>query len=702
MSYPIEAINEELWSKNASLSSKYIPIGLIQNKLTELTAHSSYDMIQDGYNDTPIARIIPSPQAQGGAVPPTVIITSFAFTGVKGSTSAAPSWTYAVGTGSAAVVTVTADVKTSPNGIAPFSTISTDSTLSPTSTSYTYTGATVSGLYYLLTLTVTSSVGSASASSAAYRNIPPPTITFVSFAFNGTQGSTSAAPAWTYTLSTGDASPATVTAVLESSPTGSAPFDPVDIAPLSTTSTVYGYGGPTVFNLYYKVTITAVNSSGTASFTNTQKNSPPPVLASGGAISYANGYKFHTFTVALTESFDNYAIPDYLYKPVWNGWTWVSGDDRAGIAKQGATVSGAPGNAPVYFGFLQPNTPPFSAQATSPVFSIPVGRTLTLKFKYSYFIIQNVPLDLTVFYAGTQIFTTSTFSAVNWLEQTVTFTTTTSTGKFVFSSGQSGTDHGNTIALVSGITLSENLNVTTGGSVSALVVGGGGGGGAFQIGGGGGAGAALFSASTPVVSSTAYLITVGDGGNGGIGTGTVRVQGNNGSDSIFQGVLTSAGGGGGGLVGGPGAAGDNGSNGGCGGGGGGTGYGLLPSSGGTGSVGFNGGGGDGYSGGGGGGMGSVGGTVPPGSLTGGSGGSGLTYIIGGTSYLLGGGGGGGGAIWVGPGGSGGGGSGAGQFGNGVNGTTNTGGGGGGTGGNTGIGGTGGSGIVIVAYLSPPP
>jgi hypothetical protein len=205
-------------------------------------------------------------------------------------------------------------------------------------------------------------------------------------------------------------------------------------------------------------------------------------------------------------------------------------------------------------------------------------------------------------------------------------------------------------------------------SVEYLVVAGGGGG--ARYGGGGGAGGFLTGTFTPVVSGTAYTVTVGAGG-------AAAVSGNN---SVFGSVLSFGGGRGG-------AFNDiNGRSGGSGGGGCGGPSGTGTGGAGTLGQGNSGGGGASYRGGGGGGAGAVGADA---GGAGGNGGAGLSSSISGSSVSYAGGGGG---AQSGVGGTGGGGNGA--SGTGTAGTANRGGGGGG--GNT-AGGAGGSGVVIIRY-----
>jgi hypothetical protein len=418
------------------------------------------------------------------------------------------------------------------------------------------------------------------------------------------------------------------------------------------------------------------------------------VYATGGAVTISNGYVFHVFTAALTENFANTAIADYQYNPTWNGWTWTNG----GIAKNGGAITGAAGNSQTYFNFSS-STDAATQTSTSPTLSIPSGRMMSLTFLYSYGTnYPNTPANLTVTYAGTQIYTTTTFSPSSWLSVTVQFTTTTSSGAFVFSQGPQTVNYAT--LLIAGISLSENFTVPSGSlAVTSLVVGGGGGGG-NNCGGGGGAGGAALTSQT--LGAASYPVVVGSGGSGGyFVSGVIVAQGANGGSSTFSGITGIGGGGGGAINGGGGIA--TGTAGGCGGGagaGGGAG-GVAQQAGGNvggsktdGGVGAAGGGG----------MGTAGGSGI--SEAGGNGGAGRTYMIGGDSYLLAGGGGGGGygpyGGTAGTGGTGGGGAGAVNANlSGINATYYGSGGGGSAGGGAAVkGGNGFQGIIVVAYPIP--
>jgi len=234
------------------------------------------------------------------------------------------------------------------------------------------------------------------------------------------------------------------------------------------------------------------------------------------------------------------------------------------------------------------------------------------------------------------------------------------------------------------------LDVSTAGEVECLVVAGGGGAGGSGYTGGGGAGGLIYN-NNFTVSAKEYFITVGSGGAGGSGYNA----GTNGSNSIFDSLISIGGGGGGSNL-------TSSSSGGSGGGG--CGY-VDYRDGSTGTAGQGNAGGDGssyppypVSGGGGGGAGEAGAV---GAANGGKGGDGLSYSISGSSVYYAGGG-GGGTREANPGTPGLGGLGGGADGKGYtngsvgnDGAANTGGGGGGIASDTG--GSGGSGIVIIRY-----
>ena len=224
------------------------------------------------------------------------------------------------------------------------------------------------------------------------------------------------------------------------------------------------------------------------------------------------------------------------------------------------------------------------------------------------------------------------------------------------------------------------------GVVEYLVVAGGGGGGRTD-GGGGGAGGFKTDTDYAVLADIAYTITIGGGGAGSSSGTSIGTQGSN---SIFNDITSTGGGGGASFQSVNGGSG--GSGGGASGSGGSVGTGIV-------GQGTNGGNGAASAGGGGGGHTASGSNAI--ANTGGHGGAGTSSSISGSSVAYAGGGGGGdntGTIG-GNAGTGGGGTGGGSTVAPTNGTINTGGGGGGKGDAGSNGGNGGSGIVIVRYLT---
>jgi hypothetical protein len=416
------------------------------------------------------------------------------------------------------------------------------------------------------------------------------------------------------------------------------------------------------------------------------------VYATGGAVTISNGYVFHVFTAALTENFANTAAGgNYTGAATWNGWTWGNGGIT--ILASGANTIRTPSPYPATYGAWFGGSEPGSGSTlTSPTLAIPAGRTLTLTFyvvstNYYY---QGIT-SLSVSYAGTQLGATVVSGFGAWQLITRTFTTTTSTGAFVFTGN-------NQYAVLTAVSLSENFTVPSGSLAATSLVVGGGGGGGNNCGGGGGAGGVTLTASSTLTAGVSYPVIVGSGGGGGSAGAGSGHNGTNGGSSTFNSITGIGGGGGGGYLGSK-----PGLSGGCGGGSGSD----TTAAGGSAlqAGGFGGGAGSGYiNGGGGGGMGSAG--TNPVSLSGGVGGSGSTYTIGGTSYLIAGGGGAGSYAPLGgsagAGGSGGGGSGAdGLAQSGFN-ATYYGSGGGGSGGGGGAvkGGDGFQGIIVIAYPIP--
>jgi hypothetical protein len=120
-------------------------------------------------------------------VAPTVVITSIAFAGAVGSTTAIPSC-YFTPSGTVTSITYTLYGDTSPT---PTTVVSTGP-VTPSATFYQYLGATVNGYYYKYTIAVANAAGSNSATSSVLENAAPWTPTSPSAPlacwFDGTRG----------------------------------------------------------------------------------------------------------------------------------------------------------------------------------------------------------------------------------------------------------------------------------------------------------------------------------------------------------------------------------------------------------------------------------------------------------------------------------------------------------------------------------
>lgn len=139
----------------------------------------------------------------------------------------------------------------------------------------------------------------------------------------------------------------------------------------------------------------------------------------------------------FTESFEytgvfanSSGITGWTNSPTWNGWSF-SGSGIAGCNSPWAsgTSTAYDGN---YFAYIQS-----SGTMTSQTFSIASGVTMFLSFAYNYRIGTLLPTSIFVTYAGTQVYTSSTWTSA-WIFVSLTFTTTTSSGALVFSSTRTG------------------------------------------------------------------------------------------------------------------------------------------------------------------------------------------------------------------------------------------------------------------------
>ena len=212
---------------------------------------------------------------------PSVTLTSFSFAGVRGSTSAQPTWNWVYGGGPASVLTWTVygDASATPTTVLVSGT-------TPI-TSYVYTGVTVANYYYKITISVANATSTASATDTQSNTLAAPTVTLTSSSFAGVPGSTSAQPTWNWTYGGGPADSYAWTVY------GGASTTPTTIIASGTSPiTSYAYTGATVANYYYKITVSITNATTTASISDTKSNAAttaPTVTVTGSSFAGVQG-----------------------------------------------------------------------------------------------------------------------------------------------------------------------------------------------------------------------------------------------------------------------------------------------------------------------------------------------------------------------------------------------------------------------------
>ena len=194
-------------------------------------------------------------------VVPTVSISSISFAGARGGTASLPTCVFSYG-GAPTSLSYTVYGDTSPT---PSTAIQTGpiSAVTPVSTTFQYTGPTLSGYYYAIAISVTNQVGTNSATSSSLLNEDPPTATITSFTLEGTPGGALALPTAVFSKV------GTVTSISYVT-YGDATTNPtaiVDSGSLLPNATYYQFSGTTVVNYYYKVKITVGNVTGSTDAT---------------------------------------------------------------------------------------------------------------------------------------------------------------------------------------------------------------------------------------------------------------------------------------------------------------------------------------------------------------------------------------------------------------------------------------------------
>lgn len=210
---------------------------------------------------------------QAPSLQPTLVLTSFYFSGIQGSLASEPTWNWFNTGGAAVTQTYTLYSDT----FSPPTTVIDSGFLGPTSTDYHYFGATVDGNYYALSVVATNTGGSGSFYDEEQNNRAAPVLTYLASYFDGTHGSTSALPTWVWNLSGGELATQSYTLYGDAS---NPPTTVLASGFLSTTAFTYAYSGATVLDYYYKLVVTGTNTGGTSSFNDAIQNLPyPPIIS---------------------------------------------------------------------------------------------------------------------------------------------------------------------------------------------------------------------------------------------------------------------------------------------------------------------------------------------------------------------------------------------------------------------------------------
>jgi len=225
---------------------------------------------------------------------PVLALASFVWGGGgQGTNTASPKWTWANNGGVADSITASiyGDASATPTTL--LNTSSGDNTFRYLE----YTGATVGNYYYKIIVNASNGIGSATPLTDTEQNTQvAPTATLSSFAFDGTQGSTTAYPHWYWSYGGGAIDTYAWTVY------GDASSTPTTVLASGTSSiTDYQYVGATVGGYYYKLSVAATNVTGSGSFTDTRLNLNAP-----GVSITASGIGSGTAAAPYVTAFTNY------------------------------------------------------------------------------------------------------------------------------------------------------------------------------------------------------------------------------------------------------------------------------------------------------------------------------------------------------------------------------------------------------------
>jgi hypothetical protein len=199
---------------------------------------------------------------------PRFTLASFQWVGGQGSTSSTPKWTWVSAGGQPDTITATIYGDASATPTTQVLTQTGDSTF----LTLGYLGSTPGNYYYKIIITGTNGIGTSTPLTDTEQNVVvAPTVTLSSFTFDGSLGSTTAYPHWTWAYGGGSITSYSWTVY------GSTSYEPTTVLDSGTSSiTGYQFVGATVAGYYYRIVVAPSNAGGTANLDDQRINLNPP------------------------------------------------------------------------------------------------------------------------------------------------------------------------------------------------------------------------------------------------------------------------------------------------------------------------------------------------------------------------------------------------------------------------------------------
>ena len=237
---------------------------------------------------------------------PRFTLASFIWGGGQGSTSSTPKWTWVSAGGQPDTITATIYGDASATPTTQLLTQTGDSTF----LTLGYLGSTPGNYYYKIIITGTNGIGTSSPplTDTEQNVVVAPTVALSSFAFDGSLGSTTAYPHWTWAYGGGPITSYSWTVYGDTSST------PTTVLVSGTSSiTDYQFVGATVAGYYYRIVVAPSNAGGTANLDDTRLNLNPPGV-SITASSIGTGTAAAPSVTAFTNYGAGYAAASLAFK----------------------------------------------------------------------------------------------------------------------------------------------------------------------------------------------------------------------------------------------------------------------------------------------------------------------------------------------------------------------------------------------------